>query len=108
MIDRDLYHQELATAVNALRDLDFKTLLEQEGIYSRLARSILLEQILNTISFEPDEQASVISRLWDGIPSEPPIALSEDWLNAAPPEYKELIKQRWSELCLQKHLDLTY
>jgi parvulin-like peptidyl-prolyl isomerase len=108
MIDRDLYHQELATAVNALRDLDFKTLLEQEGIYTRLARSILLEQILNTISFEPDEQPSVISRLWDGIPSEPPIELSEDWINEAPPEYKELIKQRWSELRLQKHLDLTY
>jgi parvulin-like peptidyl-prolyl isomerase len=108
MIDRDLYHQELATAVNALRDLDFKTLLEQEGIYTRLARSILLEQILNTISFEPDEQPSVISRLWDGIPSEPPIELSENWLNGAPPEYKELIKQRWSELRLQKHLDLTY
>jgi len=108
MIDRDLYHQDLATAVKVLRDLDFKTLLEQEGIYSRLARTVLLEQILDTVSFEPDEQPSVISRLWDGIPSEPPIELSENWLNGAPPEYKELIKQRWSELRLQKHLDLTY
>jgi hypothetical protein len=108
MIDRDLYHQELATAVKVLRDLDFKALLEQEGIYSRLARTKLLEQILDTVSFEPDEQPSVISMLWDGIPSEPPIELSEDWLNGAPPEYKELIKQRWNELRLQKHLDLTY
>jgi len=108
MIDRDLYHQELATAVQTLRDLDFKTLLEQEGIYLRLARTTLLEQILDNVSFEPDEQPSVISRLWDGIPSEPPIELSDDWLDGAPPEYKELVKQRWSELRLQKHLDLTY
>lgn len=107
-VDGDAFHSQLAAAVSSAASIPFQTFLHQEGILNHMAKDAALKAIASAVSFDSEEMAAVISRIWEGIETEPPLDLSSDWISTIPASQQPLVLQRWQDIRLQKYMDITY
>jgi hypothetical protein len=107
-VDGPAFHDHLDSAVHAIAARPLREFLAQEGILNRMAREAALSAIASTVSFTVEESPAVIARLCEGVDSDTPLDLQDDWISLLPPEQQPLLRQRWQELRLQKFMDFTY
>ena len=99
---------DLQAALVELESQPLAVLLHQNGILRNLARDLLMKRLLDSVQFNAEEQALVISKLWEGLGEPRPQQLPPGWLEALAPELQIPMRQRWDQIRLQKWLEVQY
>ena len=99
---------DLQAALLELERQPLAVLLHQHGILRNLARDLLMNRLLDSVQFNTQEQAAVLSKLWEGLGEDPPRQLAPGWLEALAPELRIAMGQRWDQIRLQKWLEVQY
>ncbi len=108
--DQSWFKDQLSEKVNAYANLTVPQILNSVQLLPKLAKELLIQEIVDSIHFSDDEQSKVINELWKGINIEKPGYLDEagEWLRLVPSEIQDALKQRLSYLKLSKYIDQTY
>lgn len=80
MLPADHLLADLTEAVAVTARQPIAELLLQRGILRQTASDLLLQRLRDTVSFTPEEEPLVLTRLWDGVPGDPPASLQGDWI----------------------------
>ena len=99
---------DLKAALVELSRQPIAVVLNQHGLLRNLARDLLLRRLLDSISFNPEEMALVITKLWQGLGDPPSESLAPGWMESLAPELQAPLRQRWDQLRLQKWLEIHY
>jgi parvulin-like peptidyl-prolyl isomerase len=83
-------------------------LLLQQGILRTISQELLLKQLRQSVTFSPDEQPVIITRLWEGVGIDPPANLEGDWISLLPEPIQAPMEQRWDQVRLQKLMEERY
>ena len=99
---------DLKAALVELSRQPIAVVLNQHGLLRNLARDLLLRRLLDSISFNAEEMALVVPKLWQGLGDPPSESLSPGWMESLAPELQAPLRQRWDQLRLQKWLEIHY
>jgi parvulin-like peptidyl-prolyl isomerase len=83
-------------------------LLLQHGMLRSAARDAILFRLREEVSFSAEEEPIVLTRLWEGVPAEPPASLGGDWLSTLPELLRGPLGDRWNQIRQQKWIEDTY
>jgi parvulin-like peptidyl-prolyl isomerase len=83
-------------------------LLLQHGILRATARESLLQRLRSEVTFTAEEEPLVLTRLWEGVPADPPASLHGDWLSSLPELLRGPLADRWNQIRQQKWVEDTY
>ncbi|QVL54206.1 MAG: peptidylprolyl isomerase [Cyanobium sp. M30B3] len=99
---------DLSLAIEQLAQQPFAELLLQRGILRQLASDLLLRRLRDSVTFTAAEEPLVLSRLWDGVPGDPPASLRGDWISTLPDLIQGPLRERWDQIRQQKWIETTY
>jgi len=99
---------DLREAIDQLARQPFPELLLQRGILRQLASDLLHRRLRDSVTFTSDEEPVVLSRLWDGVPGDPPASLHGDWISSLPELIQGPLRDRWDQIRQQKWIENTY
>lgn len=83
-------------------------LLLQQGILRTTSQELLFQRLRQSVSFSADEEPVIITRLWEGVGTEPPASLAGDWISLLPEAIQAPMGQRWDQVRLQKLMEERY
>ena len=108
MLAADQLGPSLQGAIADLARQPFAELLLQRGILRQLASDLLLQQLRDGVGFSPEEETIVLSKLWEGVPGDPPLSLQGDWIASLPELIQGPLRDRWNQIRLQKWIENHY
>ena len=108
MLPADHLLADLSDAVATIARQPFAELLLQRGILRQTASDLLLQRLRDSVSFTPEEEPLVLTRLWNGVPGDPPTSLRGDWIASLPELIQGPLRDRWNQIRLQKWTETTY
>jgi len=94
--------------LGALAQKPLAELLLQQGVLRTIAQDLLLKQLRQSITFTPAEEPVILTRLWEGVGTEPPESLAGDWISKLPDGLQVPMSQRWDQVRLQKLMEERY
>ena len=83
-------------------------LLLQQGILRTTSQELLFQRLRQSVSFSADEEPVIITRLWEGVGTEPPACLAGDWISLLPEAIQAPMGQRWDQVRMQKLMEERY
>jgi len=83
-------------------------LLLQQGVLRTIAQELLLKQLRQSVTFTPEEEPVILTRLWEGVGTEPPASMAGDWVSLLPEGLQAPMAQRWDQVRLQKLMEERY
>jgi len=108
MLPADQLPADLREAVAAISRQPIAELLLQRGILRQTATELLLQRLRDSVTFTAEEEPLVLTRLWDGVPGDPPASLQGDWIATLPELIQGPLRDRWNQIRLQKWIENTY
>lgn len=108
MLPADHLLADLTEAVAETARQPLAELLLQRGILRHTAKDLLLQRLRDSVRFTPEEQAIVLSNLWDGVPGDRPASLQGDWIASLPELIQGPLRDRWNQIRLQKWMENNY
>jgi parvulin-like peptidyl-prolyl isomerase len=99
---------DLVEAVAGISRQPIAELLLQRGILRQLASDLLLQRLRDSVTFTAEEEPLVLTRLWDGVPGDPPASLRGDWIASLPELIQGPLQDRWNQIRQQKWIENTY
>jgi len=108
MLPADHLPSDLNEAIEAIANQPIAEFLLQRGILRQLGNDLLIQRLRDTVTFTAEEEPVVLSRLWDGVPGDPPASLQGDWISTLPPLIQGPLRDRWNQIRLQKWIETTY
>ena len=94
--------------LEALAQKPLAELLLQQGVLRTIAQDLLLKQLRQSVTFTPEEEPVILTRLWEGVGTEPPATLAGDWISQLPEGLQVPMAQRWDQVRLQKLMEERY
>jgi parvulin-like peptidyl-prolyl isomerase len=94
--------------LEALAQKPLAELLLQQGVLRTIAQDLLLKQLRQSVTFSPEEEPVILSRLWEGVGTEPPASMAGDWISQLPEGLQAPMAQRWDQVRLQKLMEERY
>jgi len=94
--------------LEALAHKPLAELLLQQGVLRTIAQDLLLKQLRQSVTFTPEEEPVILTRLWEGVGTEPPATLAGDWISQLPEGLQVPMAQRWDQVRLQKLMEERY
>lgn len=106
----DYVQQGLQQRLKQFDGLNVLQLLDRLQALKPIARELLIAQLLDSVSFHPDEHPALIQQLWKGLSCEPPSSLDseEQWLKGAPESSHSALRERYTALKMQKVFERQY
>ncbi len=108
MLPADQLPADLREAVAAISRQPIAELLLQRGILRQTASDLLLQRLRDSVTFSAEEEPLVLTRLWEGVPGDPPASLRGDWIASLPELIQGPLQDRWNQIRLQKWIENTY
>ena len=108
MIPAHHLEADLRESLSRIAAAPLADLLLQHGILRRLAEDHLRRRLRDQVVFSAEEEPLVISRLWQGIATDPPANLAPGWIEALPAMLQGPVRERWDQIRLQKWMEETY
>lgn len=108
MLPIDLPAGDLHDALDQLARRPLAELLLERGILRQIATDLLLQRIRESVTFTAEEEPLVLSRLWEGMPGNPPASLQGDWIGSQPELMQGPLRDRWNQIRQQKWIETTY
>jgi parvulin-like peptidyl-prolyl isomerase len=108
MISDASFDRAVLDSYQALALRPLPEILLENGILRQLAQQAVINHLREAVSFSPEEQHTLIERLWEGVSLPKPQQLSPHWLSELPPEWQPPLQKRWDQIRIQKWLDDTY
>ena len=94
--------------LEALAQKPLAELLLQQGVLRTIAQDLLLKQLRQSVTFSPEEEPVILTRLWEGVGTEPPASMAGDWISQLPEGLQAPMAQRWDQVRLQKLMEERY
>jgi parvulin-like peptidyl-prolyl isomerase len=94
--------------LEALAQKPLAELLLQQGVLRTIAQDLLLKQLRQSVTFSPEEEPVILTRLWEGVGTEPPASMAGDWISQLPEGLQVPMAQRWDQVRLQKLMEERY
>ena len=94
--------------LEALAQKPLAELLLQQGVLRTIAQDLLLKQLRQSVTFTPEEEPVILTRLWEGVGTEPPATMAGNWISLLPEGLQVPMAQRWDQVRLQKLMEERY